>query len=135
MSDLLSKAAATLDAVGIIVWLWDPQTSRLRPALTYGYSDKVLAQLPAVERDAHNATAEAFRSARLCTVDSRDEVSGALVVPLIAPTGCEAVLAIELHHGTERVDSVRALATIFAALLVRWIAAEQPAAAADRLLA
>ena len=132
---LLQDAARILDAVGLIVWVWDPQATELRPALTYGYSDKVLAQLPRVGRDSDNATAAAFRSARTCVVKGSDLASGALVVPLMTPVGCVGVLALELQHGKEQSESVRALATIFAAQLARLIGAVRPAEAADRRLA
>ena len=132
---LLQGAARILDAVGLIVWVWDPQATELRPALTHGYSDKVLAQLPRVGRDSDNATAAAFRSARTCVVNGSDLASGALVVPLMTPVGCVGVLALELQHGKEQSESVRALATIFAAQLARLIGAVRPAEAADRRLA
>ncbi len=78
---LLQSTARILDAVGLIVWVWDPIANELRPALAHGYSDRVLAQLPRVERDTNNATAAAFRAAQTCVVKSSDEVSGALAVP------------------------------------------------------
>jgi len=132
---LLEEAARILDAVGLIVWVWDPETAELLPALAHGYSDKVLAQLPKVGRDTDNATAAAFRSAQTCVVKGSDLISGALVVPLMAPAVCVGVLAIELRHGTEQRESVRALATIFAAQVARLIRIVQPAEAADRRLA
>ncbi len=114
---LLQGAARILDAVGLIVWVWDPQRTELRPVLAHGYSDKVLAQLPRVRRDADNATAAAFRSAQTCIINGSDLASGAVVVPLMTPVGCVGVLAVELPHGSEQRESVRALATIFAAQL------------------
>jgi transcriptional regulator with XRE-family HTH domain len=116
---LLQKAAAILDAIGLIVWVWDPQPAVLKPAMACGYSDKVLAQLPTVKRDGDNVTAAAFRSAQTCAIDGSDQASGALVVPLLTPAGCAGVLAIELQHGVEQTKSVRALATIFAAQLAQ----------------
>jgi Helix-turn-helix domain len=132
---LLQGTARILDAVGLIVWVWDSQATALRPSLTYGYSDNVLAQLPRVGRDSDNATAAAFRSAQTCVVNGSDLASGALVVPLMTPVGCVGVLALELQHGSEQKESVRALATIFAAQLARLIGAARPAEAADRRLA
>jgi transcriptional regulator with XRE-family HTH domain len=114
---LLQGAARILEAVGLVVWVWDPQGAELRPTLAYGYSDKVLAQLPQVRRDADNATAAAFRSAQTCVVSGSDLASGAVVVPMMTPAGCVGVLAVELPHGSEQGKSVRALATIFAAQL------------------
>ena len=132
---LLQEAAGILDAGGLIVWAWDQQTSELKPVLSYGYSDKVLAQIPRVRRDADNATAAAFRSAQTCVVRGNDLASGALAVPLMTPVGCVGVLAIELRHGGELRESVRALVTIFAAQLARLVGDAQPAEAADRRLA
>src|SRR5690606_31167693 len=114
---LLGEAARLLDANGLIVWMWDDLSGHLRPALAHGYSHRVLAQLPAVDRDADNPTAAAFRSASAVSVS--DDTSGALVVPLLASTGCAGVLALELSRGSEDLAAVRAVATIFAAMLVQ----------------
>ena len=124
---LLQEAARILDAIGLIVWVWDALAEHLRPALAHGYSDKVLAQLPTVGRDADNATAAAFRSAQTCAIKGSDHASGALVVPLLTPAGCAGVLAIELQHGSEQTGSVRAVATIFAAQLAQLIGGARPA--------
>jgi transcriptional regulator with XRE-family HTH domain len=132
VAPLLSDLARVLDAVGLIVWLWDPQSAALAPSLPYGYSDDVLAQLPNLPRDARNATAAAFRSAQPCVVSGGDEASDALVVPLVTPAGCTGVLAIELQNGAARLDSVRALATILAAQLARVVESTRPAMAANR---
>ena len=114
---LLQDLARTLDAIGLIVWVWDRQSAELRPLLAHGYPDKVLARLPKVRRDADNATATAFRSAQTCIVNGNDLASGAVVIPLMTPGGCVGVLAVELPNGGEQRESVRALATIFAAQL------------------
>jgi transcriptional regulator with XRE-family HTH domain len=121
VAPLLEGAAGILDAVGLIVWVWDPHRTALRPAFAHGYSDEVLARLPRVRRDADNATATAFRSAQTQIVDGSKQSSGALVVPLLTPKGCVGVLALELRHGGEQRGSVCALATIFAAQLVRLV--------------
>ena len=117
VTPLLEGAAKILNAVGLIVWVWDPHGTALRPALAHGYPDDVLAQLPGVARDADNATATAFRSAQTRIVNGSDLASGAVVVPLMTPGGCGGVLAVELRHGREQSESVRALAMIFAAQL------------------
>lgn len=117
VAPLLEGAAKILNAVGLIVWIWDPHGTALRPALAHGYSDDVLAQLAGVRPDADNATATAFRSAQTRIVNGSDLASGAVVVPLMTPGGCGGVLAVELRHGREQSESVRALAMIFAAQL------------------
>jgi GAF domain-containing protein len=120
---LLQRAARLLDAVGLIVWAWDQQGAELVPTLAHGYSAEVLAQLPQVRRDADNATAAAFRSTQTCVVKSCAAECGALVVPLLTPGGCVGVFAVELQRGGEQLESVRALATIFAAQLAILIGA------------
>lgn len=118
---LLEEAANILEATGLIVWIWDAMAAELRPALVHGYSDRVLAQLPTVRRDADNATAAAFRSAAARVIEGSDRTSGALVLPLLTSAGCAGVLAIELQSGSQSMQSARAVATIFAALLAQLI--------------
>ena len=135
MAPLLAEAARIVDAFGLVVWVWDSQAAELRPAIAHGYPETVLAKLPTVKRTADNATAAAFRSATTCVVAGSDGASGAVVVPLMTPTGCGGVLALEVPNGREQTGSVRAVATIFAAQLARWIRAERPAEVPDRRLA
>ena len=135
VAPLLQELARVIDAVGLIVWVWDPQAAELTPALPHGYSEEVLAQLPNVPRDARNATAAAFRSAQTCVVSGGDVASDALVVPLMTGAGCAGVLAIELQHGGAQREATRALATIFAAQMARVVGAERPNVAASRRLA
>ena len=92
------------------------------PALVYGYSDKVLAQLPTVRRDGDNATAAAFR----IRPDLRDAGHDATAAApwscrLLTPDGCAGVLALELHQGVEETRAVRAAATILAAVLTQLV--------------
>jgi len=131
---LLQQAAGILDAVGLIVWEWDPQATELAPVLAHGYSDKVLAQLPKVRRDDDNATASAFRSAQTTVVSGSKVASGALVVPLMTPAGCGGVLAVELKPDSAPMESIRAVVTIFAAQLARLVEVARAARAVDRQL-
>ena len=135
MVPLLADAARILDAIGLIIWVWDARTAELRPVLAHGYPEMVLAQLPAVKRTSDNATAAAFRSADTCVVEGSDRASGAVVVPLMTPGGCGGVLALEVPNGREQTGAVRAVATIFAAQLARWIRVERQAEVPDRRLA
>ena len=130
---LLGQAATILDAVGFIVWAWDPETAELAPALAHGYSANVLAQLPRVDRDADNATAAAFRSAQTCVVDGSDRANDALAVPLMTPAGCVGVFAIELQPGSAKRASVQAMVIIVAAQLAGLVG--RPSEAASRRLA
>jgi transcriptional regulator with XRE-family HTH domain len=133
MTPLLRGVARLLGATGLIIWVWDADGDRLRPVLAHGYPDRVLAQVPALERDADNATAEAFRSGRPCAVESRNPSSGALVIPLMTPSGCSGVLAIELPAGRQQIGWIQPLATIFAAQLARLTEPESLGDAASRL--
>jgi hypothetical protein len=117
VAPLLDDAARILAAVGLIIWSWEPQARVLRPLLAHGYSEVVLAQFPRVPRDADNAIAAAFRSEETRIVNGDDRSTGAVVVPLVTPSGCAGVLAIELRDGGEQCESVRALAAILAAQL------------------
>lgn len=125
---LLQEAIRILDATGLIVWVWDGVASELRPALVHGYSEKVVMQLPGVRQDDDNATAAAFRLARTCAIEGNDDSRGALVVPMLTPAGCAGVLALELQNGGENAPSVRAAATIVAAVLAQLIGGVSPAA-------
>jgi cytoskeletal protein RodZ len=135
LESLLPTAARSLHAVGLIVWIWDPQSTGLRPALAHGYPSKLLAQLPAVARDADNATAAAFRESQTCIVNGSERTRGAIVVPMMRPDGCAGVLAVELTNGREQTEAVHALAAIIAAQLARSIPAQRSAEASNRKLA
>ena len=135
VESLLPEAARILDAAGLIVWIWDPQATGLRPAMAHGYPFKMLVQLPAVARDADNATAAAFRGAQTCVVRGSDGFRGAVVVPMMTPAGCAGVLAVELNNGGEQTESVHALASLIAAQLAQSIPAERSAEASARKLA
>jgi transcriptional regulator with XRE-family HTH domain len=123
---LLREAARILDARGLIVWVWDAFGAELRPALVHGYSPKVLSKLPPVPRDADNLTAEAFRACETRAIDTSEEGTGALVVPLLTPAACAGVLAIELRHGSAEAEPVKAVATFLAAMLAQLIAVPVP---------
>lgn len=125
--ELLQESADALSAAGLIVWLADEAGEALRPGLVHGYSDRILAQLPAVTRDADNATATAFRTARPCEVTPSAYASGALVVPLLVPDGCAGVLAIELQQGVRASRSLRAVAVIVAAAFTQLLHRSRPA--------
>ena len=120
---ILEDSVAALDAVGLIVWSWDARAAALRPSFGCGYADTTLARMPRVDPEDDNAIAATFQSAQACVVNSSDEATGAVVVPLMAHSGCVGVLAIELRHGGEKRESVRAFAAILAAQLVTLVGA------------
>ena len=121
MPALLREAARILDAKGLIVWVWDGIAEELQPVLVHGYSDKVLAHLPSLKLGADNLTAAAFRSGEALAINGTAEASGALALPLLTPGGSAGVLAIELAGGTADAEPVRAVATIFAAMLAQLV--------------
>ena len=123
VTPVLDEAARVLRAVGLILWVGDRYGSELTPVFTHGYSQEMTAQLGRVSRDSENAIARAFRSAEARVVDGGDVATGAVVVPLLTPTGCAGVLALELRHGGERLECVRAAATILAAQLATLVSA------------
>ena len=57
---LLARAAEILDAAGLVVWVSDRAAVELKPVLSHGYSDKLVAQMRRIPRDAQNAAARAF---------------------------------------------------------------------------
>ena len=118
---LLQEAARLVGASGLIVWIWDESIEGLTPALAYGYSDRVLAQLPTVKSGDDNPTAGAFRTGRAWVTPGSSVASGAIVVPLPAPSGSVGVLALEVPNGDEREEAVRAVAAIVAALIAQFV--------------
>jgi hypothetical protein len=124
LTSALEDAVRVLDAVGLIVWMWDAGTLRLRPVVSQGYPDQLLARLPPVPREAANGIASAFRSGAPCVIDSAPDQPGAVVVPMLTGAGCAGVLALELQHGHEQSEPVRACATILAAQLSTLLGAE-----------
>jgi cytoskeletal protein RodZ len=121
VQQLLRDSAQALQASGLIVWLFDEMAEGLMPVLVHGYSEKVLAQLPAVRPDADNATAAAYRTGSTCEVVAAEHTTGAVVVPLLTGEGCTGVLAIELQQGIQPSPSTRAVATILAATLTQLV--------------
>ncbi len=118
LAPILRDTIEALDAVGLIVWSWDSRAAALRPSLASGYTDAMLAQMPAVREDEDNAIAAAFGTGRPCIVTGGAAMTGAVAVPLLGHRGPVGVLAIELRHGDEGRESVRAFAALLAAQLV-----------------
>jgi transcriptional regulator with XRE-family HTH domain len=113
---LLGDAAKIVGARGLIVWVWDGGAGELKPALVHGYSPKVRARFRGVGATADNLIAATYRAGAPLAR------SGALAVPLLGPSACAGVLAIEVKDGREQDPAVRALATFFAAMLAQLVA-------------
>jgi transcriptional regulator with XRE-family HTH domain len=117
VAPVLEEATGLIDAVGLVLWLWDPEGGVLTPAITLGYSAEMVARLPRVPRDADNAIAAAFRSAETRIVRGTEVKTGAVVVPAVTSAGCFGVLALELPAPGDGRAFVRAFASILAAQL------------------
>ena len=125
--ELLARAAALMNATGVIIWVRDSSGHALRPAIGHGYPARALAQLGSIPEDGNNATAAAYRSARMQVVERDDTSSGALAAPLLAANSCVGVLSAELRAGWESSEAVQATAAIMAAQLATLLSADPPA--------
>jgi hypothetical protein len=133
LREALARAAAVLDARGIIVWMGAGE--ELFPALSHGYDARVVERLGPIPRDAANATAEAWRTARIRTVASNQMFDGALAAPIVGVSGCIGVFAAEVRHAREEDAATRAVAAMIAAqlagILPAWPAASGAAETTD----
>lgn len=117
LDPLLAEMTAVLGAHGLMIWTWNPHANELRVVGGHGYPRRVISKLPGVPVDDGNATATAFRSGEQCSVPGDSQSNAALVAPIRSPRGSVGALAIELPAGHEQHDTIRALATVFAAQL------------------
>lgn len=134
LQGLLERAAKTLDAIGVIVWMPGGPQDTLHPALSHGYAPAALARMGTIHPAAGNATATAFRTKTAMVVPAEALARGAVVAPLITADGCSGVMAVELRKGVATTEQIRAVATIlaaqFATLLTPAASATTPAPAA-----
>ena len=117
LPSLLDRASSLLDAKGIILWISDPDGRELNPIVAHGYAPQLVDRLGTISRDAENATAAAFRTALLQTVQGATGTNGAIAAPLVTPAGCVGVMAAEVRNEGEREESRLAAAAIVAAQL------------------
>jgi hypothetical protein len=115
LHDMLARAAALLDASGIIVWLGSGD--ELFAATSHGYHPRVISSLGSIPREADNATADAWRTGEAQTVAGDAIANGAIVAPMFGPDACIGVLAAEVRHGREQDESTRAVTMMVAAQL------------------
>jgi hypothetical protein len=102
---LLERTASVLEARGIVLWAVDPDGARLRPSLSYGYSERVLRKLRPLQVDADNVTSLAYRSLQPQAINGASAGdSAAIAIPLLTATGCVGVMAAELRHNRPHVD-------------------------------
>jgi hypothetical protein len=117
LAPALDRAAALLDASGIVIWIADPDGRELAPVMAQGYPPHLVARLGTIARDAENVTAAAFRTGVIQTMKSDAVSQGAIAAPLLTPAGPVGVMAAELSRDGERRDATRAVAAIVAAQL------------------
>jgi len=122
LPSLLERAAETLDAAGIVLWVADPDGRELAPTMAYGYAPTLVVRLGTIERDAENATAAAFRTSLIQTVTADPVSNGAIAAPLVGAAGCVGVMAAEVRNRGEQDDTVLAAAGIIAAQLATLVA-------------
>lgn len=131
LPDMLARAAALIDAPGVIVWMGSG--NELFAGMSHGYDPRSIRRLGAIPRDADNATAEAWRTGQLRTVDGDMVSTGAIVAPMFGPDTCVGVLAAEVRHGRETDPATQAVTMMIAAQLATvigaWPAAPQTHAA------
>ena len=127
LPELLARAAVLMNATGIIIWVLDSSGHALRPAIGHGYQKRALARLGSIPEDSDNATAAAYRSARMQVVERDDTTSGALAAPLCAANSCVGVLSAELREGWESSEAVQATALIMAAQFATLLSTDPPA--------
>ena len=129
MPSLLQRAARTLDASGVIIWIVDTNGETLSPALAHGYSERVLAKLGTLDVNADNVTSLSFRSMRPQSMPGAggNGSSSAIAVPLVTMEGCNGVLAAEVPGARPADDSV-AVARILAAQLATMLSPLEPSA-------
>ena len=123
LPELLARAAVLMNAGGLIIWLRDSSGHALRPAIGHGYPKRALARLGSIPENGQNATAAAYRNARMQVVEHDDTTSGALAAPLMAADSCIGVLSAELREGWESSEAVQATAAIMAAQLATLLSA------------
>lgn len=121
LNTFLGRAADTLDARGIIIWM--PAGDELVAAAAHGYGPSVLRRIPSIARDSDNATAAAWRSGETLTVPEDANGYGAIVAPMLNPDGCVGVFAAEVRGGRERDSATCSVATILASQLAGVLAA------------
>ena len=118
---LFERAARILGAKGLVLWVADTSGALLRPSLTHGYSEKVLARMSGLQMDGDNATALAFRSMQVQVVGASSPAgASALAVPLVTATGCVGVLSAEVRRakpGSDTLSVAQMIAAQFSALV------------------
>lgn len=129
---ILQRAAAALDASGLILWIADPDGTALNPIATHGYPASVVSRIGSLPVDGQNATAAAFRTGQLQTVSATTNSNAAIATPILAPAGCRGVMAAEVRRDAEKHPARLAAASILAAQLAALLGPPSSESADDR---
>src|SRR5688572_27343268 len=132
LSGALGRAAAVLDANGMIVWLASNDGGSLAPVASHGFDQKLVSRIGRVARASANLTAAAYRDNVSRVSEATADAPAALAVALCGPTGTVGVLSVELKPNVPADEGRVALATIFAAQLATLAAPLPAASVADR---
>jgi hypothetical protein len=132
LPSLLERTATALDALGVVLWIADPDGRELTPIVSHGYPASLLSRMGSIAKDADNVTASAFRTGLLQIVNADATSNGAIAAPLVNASGCIGVMSAEVRHGAEKQPERLAVATIVAAQLATLVApaAREPRTAA-----
>lgn len=122
LPSILERAAKSLDASGVVLWVVDPDGRELMPVAAHGYTVSVLSRLGSLSIDSENATAAAFRTGLVQTVKGEKNTEGAIAAPLVGSSGARGVMSAEVRSGGERQAARLAAATIVAAQLATLVA-------------
>jgi hypothetical protein len=117
LSGALDRAAAALDASGVIVWIASNDRNSLTPVASHGFDQKLVTRIGRIPRDSANLTAAAFRENVPRVSAATPTAPAALAVSLCGPSGPVGVLSAELKPDVPADEARVALATIFAAQL------------------
>jgi hypothetical protein len=119
LKHLLGRAAESIDATGVILWLGSTKGGDLRPVLASGFPDDVVVRMPPVSRTADNAVAAAYRTGTLQVVRARPgSLRAAVAAPVFSPAGCIGAFAAEIKDDRDASDQVQAIASLVAVQLV-----------------
>jgi hypothetical protein len=117
LSGTLARAAATLEANGMIVWIAANDGNSLAPVASYGFDEKLVSRIGRIGSDSNNLTAAAYRDNIPRVSAATATAPAALAVALCSPTGPTGVLSVELKTNVTADEARVAVATIFAAQL------------------
>jgi hypothetical protein len=112
---LLGRAAKTLEASGVVLWIINRKGTTLLPMLSHGYSERVIAKLGTLDVSVDNVTSLSFRTMQPQTMPGVGQgTTSAIAVPLVTIAGCNGVFAAEVQ-GARPAEEALAMARIFAA--------------------